>query len=199
MADVFKSGLMVYGIWFVAFAIIALVLIGYLIVLRENRSLKAELTHLATTDPLTGISNRRFFEENLAREVKRAQRYGRELSLLMIDLDNFRNYNNSLGHSAGDQLLRDCAHLMKALLRASDLVARYGADEFAVLLPEISAEQGRAVADKLRKIKIGALSSNQEITLSIGCAAFQQKMTAVNLLELAERDLLKQKPKSNSI
>lgn len=179
-----------------ALAIIVLVLIRNSIVEQENRTLKAELAHLATMDPLTGISNRRFFETTLAGEIKRAQRYERQLSLLMIDIDNFKNYNNRHGHSVGDQLLQDCAHLMKALLRASDLVARYGADEFAVLLPEISADQGKSVADKLRKIKIGALSSDEEITLSIGCAAFQQNMTAAGLLELADRDLLRQKPKT---
>ncbi len=162
---------------------------GRLILLQENRRLREELERLATTDPLTGIANRRFFEKTLESEIKRAQRYERPLSVLVIDIDNFGNYNDRHGHPMGDKLLQDCAHLFRALLRSSDLVARYGGDEFAVLLPEISVEQGRFVADKLSKIKIGALASDEEMAISIGCAAFQPDMTADGLLELAGQDL----------
>ena len=194
MGNILRSELFLYGLLFAAFVIIVLILIRLNIVLQENRRLHEELGHLATADPLTGIANRRFFEETLAREIKRAQRYQRQLTLLMIDIDNFKDYNNQHGHPMGDKLLKDCAHLFRALLRDSDLVARYGGDEFVVLLPEISVEQGKFVADKLRKIKIGALASEEEIAMSIGCAAFQPDMTAASLLELADQDLLRQKP-----
>jgi len=177
-------------------AIIVLVMIRHYIVLKQNRQLHAELTHMATTDMLTGIANRRFLEDTLTREIKRAERYGRQLTLLMVDLNNFKNYNDRHGHPMGDQLLRDCAHLMKALTRASDLVARYGGDEFAVLLPETTARQGKSVAEKLRKIKIGTLASREEITLSIGCAAYKKGTTADILIELAEKDMYKQKAAS---
>jgi diguanylate cyclase (GGDEF)-like protein len=193
MTNTIQSNLVIYGTLFVAFVILLAVLIRQFVVLRDNRRLQAELEHMATTDVLTGIANRRFFEETLAREIKRAQRYGRHLTLLMIDLDHFKQYNDKHGHPMGDQLLRDCAHLMKALLRASDLVARYGGDEFVVLLPEITARQGKSVADKLRKIKIGSLASKEEITMSIGCAAYKKDMTAETLIELADKDMYKQK------
>jgi diguanylate cyclase (GGDEF)-like protein len=168
----------------------------YFMLRQENSQLQAKLEHIATTDALTGIANRRFFEETLAREIKRAQRYGRQLTLLMIDIEKFRNYNDRHGRPMGDQLLRDCAHLMRALLRASDLVARYGGDEFVVLLPEITAKQGKSVADKLRRIKIGSLASKEEITMTIGCAAYKKDMTAETLIELVERDMQKQKAAS---
>jgi diguanylate cyclase (GGDEF)-like protein len=171
----------------------------YLVSLRERcrrvalTAVNTKLSELSRRDPLTGIANRRFFEETLAREIKRAQRYGRQLTLLMIDIEKFRNYNDRHGRPMGDQLLRDCAHLMRALLRASDLVARYGGDEFVVLLPEITAKQGKSVADKLRRIKIGSLASKEEIAMTIGCAAYKKDMTAETLIELADRDMNKQK------
>jgi diguanylate cyclase (GGDEF)-like protein len=193
MINVLHSDLILYGLLFGVFVILVLVLIRLNIVMQDNLRLRAELELLATTDPLTGIANRRFFEETLDREIKRAQRYERPLSLLMIDIENFKNYNDQHGHPLGDKLLQDCAHLFRALLRASDVVARYGGDEFVVLLPEISVEQGRFVADKLRKIKMGALASTEEITINIGCAAFHKDMTAASLLELADQDMEQQK------
>ena len=185
-----------YGLLVAVVVIIVLVLIWHYFVLKDNRRLRSELEHAASTDALTGIANRRFFEDSLAREIKRAERYGRQLTLLMVDLNNFKNYNDRHGHPMGDQLLRDCAHLMKALTRASDLVARYGGDEFAVLLPETTAKQGKSVAEKLRKIKIGSLASREEITLSIGCAAYKKGMTGETLIELADKDMYKQKAAS---
>ena len=85
---------------------------------------------------------------------------------------------------------------MRALTRASDQVARYGGDEFVVLLPEITVKQGKIVAEKLRKIKIGSLASKEEITIAIGCAAYKKNMTADTLIELAEKDMVKQKAAS---
>lgn len=193
MTNILHSELFLYALLFVEFMIIVVVVVRLNIVLQDNGRLHEELEQLSTTDPLTGIANRRFFEDSLAVEIKRAQRYDRPLSMLMIDIDNFKNYNDQHGHPMGDKLLQDSAHLFRALLRASDIVARYGGDEFVVLLPEISVEQGRFVADKLRKIKIGALASSEEITIDIGCAAFQKDMTAAGLLEIAEKDMQQQK------
>jgi diguanylate cyclase (GGDEF)-like protein len=193
MTNIFHSTPALYATLFVAFIVIVLILIRLYIVLKDNRRLQAEVEHVATTDTLTGIANRRFFEETLAREIKRAQRYGRQLTLLMIDVNHFKLYNDRHGRPMGDQLLRDCAHLMKALTRASDLVARYGGDEFVVLLPEITVKQGKIVAEKLRKIKIGSLAHKEEIAITIGCAAYKKEMTADTLIKLAEKDMVKHK------
>ncbi len=193
MGSILHSYVVLYGTLFVAVVVIVLLVIRMNMILQANRHLHEELELLATVDPLTGVANRRFFEETLAIEIKRAQRYGRPLSLLMIDIANFKNYNDQHGHPTGDKLLQDCAHLFRALLRSSDLVARYGGDEFAVILPEIGVEQSRAAADRLSKIRIGALGSEEEIAINTGCAAFEKDMTSARLLELADQDLNRQK------
>ncbi len=108
-----------------------------------------ELARLARTDPLTGLANRRFFMEQLEREFQRARRYRRPLSLIYLDLDGFKAINDRYGHMFGDEILRGAARSMRAVLRATDLLARIGGDEFAVLLPETGEAGARDVAAKL--------------------------------------------------
>lgn len=110
-----------------------------------------EMSHLAHTDPLTGLSNRRYLIEQLQREFDRAGRYHRPLSLAYIDLDGFKSINDHFGHLFGDEVLRSTALAMRAVLRSTDLLARIGGDEFAVLLPETSLCDALKVIGKLRK------------------------------------------------
>lgn len=110
-----------------------------------------QLVSLAHTDPLTGLGNRRFLIEILEREFSRARRYNRPLSLIYLDLDSFKPINDQFGHLFGDEILRGTAVSLKAVLRATDLFARIGGDEFAVLLPETDLEGSRIVAQKLRR------------------------------------------------
>lgn len=110
-----------------------------------------ELSQLAHTDPLTNLANRRFLIEQLEREFARAKRYRRPLSLLYLDLDGFKSVNDRFGHLFGDELLRTAALSMRAVLRSTDLLARIGGDEFAVLLPETTAKGAYGVALKLRR------------------------------------------------
>jgi diguanylate cyclase (GGDEF)-like protein len=110
-----------------------------------------ELTVLATNDGLTGIANRRHFDDTLAREMNRATRTGVPVSLVLMDVDFFKKYNDRYGHVAGDDCLRQVAHtLRKSLGRPSDLAARYGGEEFAVILPGTGAVGARYVAERLR-------------------------------------------------
>ena len=114
------------------------------------REATAQLEKLAATDPLTGIWNRRAFFEAFGVEFRRAQRYTRDLSVLMIDLDNFKQANDLGGHAFGDYVLAATAKLIRENLRESDMAGRYGGEEFAVVLPETDGDHTAPVAEKLR-------------------------------------------------
>lgn len=116
--------------------------------LNNQASQMAELAH---TDPLTGLANRRWLMDLLTSEFARARRYRRPLSLLYIDLDDFKAINDRFGHMFGDEVLTGSARSMRAVLRATDLLARIGGDEFAVLLPETNIDGAQNVTTKLRK------------------------------------------------
>ncbi|MGD8759999.1 MAG: GGDEF domain-containing protein [Anaerolineales bacterium] len=114
-----------------------------------------ELGSIALTDPLTGLSNRRHLIEQLERELSRARRYDRPFSLLYIDLDGFKAVNDGHGHRYGDIVLRGIAGAMRSVLRSSDMIARIGGDEFAVLLPETELNGADKVASRLRRAVTG--------------------------------------------
>jgi len=159
-------------------------------------TLSRHLRHLAYRDSLTGLHNHRYFQEQLVHEVERAQRYGHHLSLLMLDVDRFKQVNDTYGHLMGDTLLSYVAGLISAKVRSFDVAARYGGDEFAVILPETDQEQALAVAEKLRKAVStdrhwqGALLSNLEVGICFGLASFPDDgRTADDLLGCADRRL----------
>jgi diguanylate cyclase (GGDEF)-like protein len=114
----------------------------------ESVVLQSAVRALTFTDELTGLHNRRFFERELKREVERTRRFGRSLALVVVDVDQFKAYNDTFGHRAGDEALRRVAgHLADAVPRRLDAVARYGGEEFVVLLAETEAEGARLVAE----------------------------------------------------
>jgi diguanylate cyclase (GGDEF)-like protein len=134
-----------------------------------------KLAHMSYLDALTGVSNRRSFEEELSMEWRRATRTGSRLSLLMIDIDGFKPYNDSLGHQAGDAGLRDVARIIdEGAKRAGDIVARYGGDEFAVLLTDTDLPGATALAERIRETiearGLRAPANQATITVSIGVA-----------------------------
>lgn len=110
---------------------------------------EAQLLHMATHDPLTGLHNRREFNAIFERHLSRVRRYGNAGALLWMDLDGFKQINDGLGHNAGDELLSSIAHRMKATVRDSDVVARLGGDEFAVLYPNVDEEHAKLAAERL--------------------------------------------------
>ena len=138
----------------------------------ERKRFEEQLRHLADHDALTGLFNRRRLDEELEREAADSRRYARSAALLLIDLDDFKNVNDTLGHKAGDELLQRIAARMRRRLRASDVLARMGGDEFAVILPEAGAATARAVADALRETihDERARGSDLRTTASIGIA-----------------------------
>lgn len=166
----------------------------------EGRALKRKLVELAVTDPLTGLPNRRHFEEILRGELDRIERYGGECGLAMIDVDYFKNFNDNLGHMAGDEILKELADLMRKHMRTSDLLARYGGDEFALIMVITSKEEARKAMDRLRLL-VGAetfqdadLQPSGCITLSIGVAAAPDDGTQYEaLVRQADRALLEAK------
>jgi diguanylate cyclase (GGDEF)-like protein/PAS domain S-box-containing protein len=142
----------------------------------ERKRLESQLVQLANHDPLTGLFNRRRFDEELERHVSEAQRYDLHGVLLFMDLDTFKDVNDSRGHHAGDELLYALARLLRERLRATDVAARLGGDEFAILLPHMDAEQAQAVAatllDAIRNRTFVVGGSPLRITASIGMAVF---------------------------
>ncbi|MBI4409015.1 MAG: GGDEF domain-containing protein [Gemmatimonadetes bacterium] len=118
---------------------------------REMKALRQTLAELAVTDPLTGLPNRRYFEGFLQAELARLGRYGGTCAVCMIDVDNFKAYNDALGHLAGDATLRDLAAVMREKLRVSDVLARYGGDEFALIMVNTPRDEAYQALDRLRE------------------------------------------------
>jgi diguanylate cyclase (GGDEF)-like protein len=135
----------------------------------HNAHTLAEFQRLALTDDLTGLANRRRFREELHAQCAAAARHGAQLSLLLLDVDNFKEINDRLGHVAGDDVLRTIAATLRSRLRASDLPARIGGDEFAVLLPQTSAAEAETVAASLSS-SIEQASTSVPLHVSVGMA-----------------------------
>jgi diguanylate cyclase (GGDEF)-like protein len=142
----------------------------------------------AFTDHLTGLANRRRFERQLEREVGRVQRYEHPFSLLMLDIDRFKNLNDSFGHDAGDEAIRRISRVLREGTRGIDLAARIGGEEFAVLLVETSKEGGFEVAERLRMaIKSLEIPKAGQITASFGVAECpRDAQTAADILKAAD-------------
>jgi two-component system, cell cycle response regulator len=168
----------------------------------ERKKLDLKLTQLATIDGLTGIANRRNFDLTLEREWKRCQREEKPLSLILIDLDFFKKYNDHYGHQAGDDCLRKIALTMTNLVkRSTDLVARYGGEEFAIILPNTNSEGAIKIAEIIRE-KIQILQIRHEfsnisnyVTLSLGIATMipTSEISPEKLINQADQSLYKAK------
>jgi diguanylate cyclase (GGDEF)-like protein len=135
----------------------------------RNAALLGEVERLATRDSLTELANRRLFEESLRREAARALRRAAPLSLLVMDVDHFKDVNDTYGHQTGDAVLRAVADAIVEQVKASDLAARYGGDEFVVLLPDCGGDDARRVADRVRA-HVHASVRLAPVTLSVGIA-----------------------------
>lgn len=150
-------------------------LIGQATDVSEHRLREKRLRHLADHDSLTGLVNRRGFGRELRRHVSRLVRYGAKGALLMLDLDNFKGYNDANGHAGGDALLQAVAQGLEARLRGGDVVGRIGGDEFAVLLPEATPEQAEVVAAALvQAVREIGQESEPKITISAGIFCFTE-------------------------
>jgi diguanylate cyclase (GGDEF)-like protein len=144
----------------------------------ELKRANERLRKLATSDGLTGLYNHRYFQERWRREVQRAERYSEELSLMVIDVDYFKTYNDTLGHPQGDKLLKEISKLLEASVREVDLVARYGGDEFVIVLPKASKRAATTLGERIRSRVAAAEFPSREVlplghlSTSVGIATF---------------------------
>ncbi len=148
--------------------------------IKERARLQEELEHLADHDALTGLPNRRRFEHELARELARAEREETPLSIVALDLDRFKDYNDLHGHGAGDRLLKTSASTWAGALRSGDLIARVGGDEFVAVLPGVSTEEADRVVERL------CSGFPAGISCSAGLACWDRSESADDLLHRAD-------------
>lgn len=163
----------------------------------DNAMTFQQTRELMHRDDLTNLYNRRYFFDRYDREVYRASRYDHPISVLMLDLDHFKNFNDTFGHSRGDEALKKIAHILEKNVRKADVIARYGGEEFLVLLPETSKEGAARVAEKLRS-EVAATDFNADapdlesagITVTVGVAAMPEDTDKSEaLIDLADKAL----------
>ena len=152
-----------------------------------------ELKFLADFDSLTGIYNRRKIEDVLMFELERAKRYGKPLSILFIDIDNFKDINDTYGHRKGDQVLRRVASLIRQELRSTDYVGRFGGEEFLVILPETRPEEAVKVAERIRRVIERADFGGVKVTVSVGVTGYAEGESCSEIIERVDRAMYKAK------
>jgi diguanylate cyclase (GGDEF)-like protein len=159
---------------------------------QKLRQAADEITRLASIDPLTGLFNRRYFDSRLEAELQRARRHGEPLTLLMVDIDNFKAINDEHGHVVGDRLLRCVSERLRRGVRIFDVCARYGGDEFAILMPSSNVDTAMLVAERIRSSVRGHCGHEAaSVTVSIGIAHSDGRER--ELLSIADRALLEAK------
>jgi len=166
---------------------------------REAALLREKLHEQAMHDKLTGLYNRHYVEEWFGLELRRAQRHGRPIAAIMLDVDHFKGFNDTFGHQAGDLVLRELAGVLRRFARKSDIACRYGGEEFLVLLPECPFDVALRKAEQLREeaAKLKLEDNNRalgSVTVSIGVAAFpDHAQEAEALLRCADEALYRAK------
>jgi diguanylate cyclase (GGDEF)-like protein len=152
-----------------------------------------EFERLALVDSLTGLSNRRVAEGRLAAEADRSKRYGHPLTVISFDLDKFKQINDTYGHLAGDQVLKEFARRLNSTIRKSDMAARMGGDEFLILLPECTTSQVQTLLDRLRPMETEYGGTKIPICFSAGWVGYEKGETTEQFLERADRILYAEK------
>ena len=158
-----------------------------------------EFEQLSVTDPLTGLLNRRYLEERLNEEIKRSDRHGYPMSFLMVDVDEFKAYNDEFTHPEGDKALQLVGHCLKESLRDADVAARYGGEEFSILLPQTNLEEAKTIAERLRERIATTQFPNRQVTVSVGITgASSRRNTAEKIISAADKALFAAKRKGRN-
>ena len=158
-------------------SILGLGMVVILLICLSGLAISEKMNTLIIREGLTGLFNRVYIRQRLEEEIYRAKRYRHELSLMMIDVDNFKQLNDRFGHSAGDHLLHHFGQLISETIRPSDIPARYGGEEFLVILPETDGEEAEALAERLRQrislhpFRVDSRKENMSFTISIGVSS----------------------------
>ena len=160
---------------------------------KQLTSMNALLRQQATLDPLTGLSNRRAFDDVLCEELARTERTGASLALIFVDVDHFKDFNDQFGHISGDQALQQVASVLLAQARPYDQVARYGGEELTLILPNTERAAGMAVAERIRLAIQDFAWPVGPITVSVGVATANNAVTGASLLKRADRALYQAK------
>jgi len=168
-----------------------------LAVLMDSAMLKreaGEFKHLSVTDALTGLPNRLYLDERLPEEIRRSNREGFPMSFLMIDVDDFKSYNDNFGHVEGDKALRIVADCLKDTMRGADVAARYGGEEFAILLPQTTLDGAATIGERIREKVATTEFPNRQITVSVGVASCSNTIyTAQEIVKWADDALYEAK------
>lgn len=158
-----------------------------------------EFEQLSMTDALTGLLNRRYLEVRLEEEINRSQRHGYPMSFMMIDVDQFKSYNDTFTHPEGDKALQMVGQCLKATLRGADVAARYGGEEFSILLPQTTLLEAITIADRLREKVEKTKFPNRQVTVSIGLATCSAELCVANeLISAADKALYEAKTKGRN-
>ena len=181
-------------------SILTLGMVIILLICLSGLALTEKVASLIIREALTGLFNQVYIRQRLEEEIYRSKRYNHPLSLLMIDLDDFKALNDRFGHAAGDHLLRYFSQLILETIRPSDIAARYGGEEFLIILPETTREEAQAVAERLRKrlslypFRIDSRKEDVKFTISVGISTFPEySQSADELITLADMALYQAK------
>jgi two-component system cell cycle response regulator len=166
---------------------------------RSKLEIKAEVARqLAMIDPLTGVCNRRFLDQHLETEVRRAERHDYPLTLLMLDLNNFKEINDRCGHPVGDLILQQFSQHLRATLRSSDIVVRMGGDEFLAVLPDCEAAQVPALVSRMKGLEVDYQGGKIPVDFAAGYATYQRDEPFSDLLERADKAVYEDKRASKA-
>jgi diguanylate cyclase (GGDEF)-like protein len=173
--------------------------------IHKRIELYEELKRLSITDELTSLYNRRYFDNQLNKEIERAQRYSHKLSLLIVDLDKFKQFNDTYGHRQGDELIKNIAFILNSSVRKPDFVARYGGDEFVIVMPETGSNEAHKLIERIKeKINIyrqeRVMESGESVSVSIGSATLPDEAQDIDtLINKADKNLYLEKNENRAL